>query len=391
MQRVLLIGSSYSSAPILNVLRSKGFQVEVCGALHNDPCHEYADSSHFIDYSDANALAELIERERFDYIVPSCNDFAYMSGVVSAERFKYPGFDNREIAQTLHTKTEFRKFTRKFDIPAPKWQLASHKIDVNALRFPVIVKPDDAFSGRGVSKLASFAGMNEAVETARESSRTSNVVVEEFVEGQLHSHSAFISDGKIVQEFFVDEFCIAYPYQVDCSNHPSFLSSKTRLAVRKTISKIVDSLALCDGLLHTQFISNDEDYWIIECMRRAPGDLFANLISYSTDVNYTELYTLPFVGEKIVPTKPREPARNIARHTISTRKTSSFFSFSHSLPTKKVSFVPLKNSGHLLKPAPYDKAAILFAEMNSLDELRVVTPAFGKYIQINSIEGNNLV
>ena len=61
---------------------------------------------------------------------------------------------------------------------------------------------------------------------------------------------------KIIMNFFVDEFCTAYKYQVNSSNSPSTLNKKIKKEVVNAISKIILLLELNDGLLHTQFIVN---------------------------------------------------------------------------------------------------------------------------------------
>jgi len=389
MSKVLLVGSSYSSAPIFNVLRKRGFHVSVCGAHPSDPCHEYADCSHFIDYSDSLALQGLIETEQYEFIVPSCNDTAYMSVVAATQSKPYPGFDTFKTANVLHAKHEFRGFTRQYEVPAPRWVDAGDAVGASSLRSPLLVKPVDAFSGRGVSKVEERSALSRAIDKAKASSQNGGVIVEEFVEGSLHSHSAFVVDGEIKQDFFVDEYCSVYPYQVDCSNHPSFLPSNIRNSVREAVDIIISKLGLCNGLLHTQFIRDDHQIWIIECMRRAPGDLFANLVMYSTGVNYTEMYTLPFIGENIVAKNSVEVVKNMARHTISVDKKKSLFSFSQSLPSSNVTVVPLKCSGHVISEAPYDKVAILFAEFEASDTLRQVTPSMAGYINIKTVEDSD--
>ena len=52
----LLVGSSFSAIPLFFALKRRGLRVEVCGNLPGDPCHQYADASHAIDYSDREAL-----------------------------------------------------------------------------------------------------------------------------------------------------------------------------------------------------------------------------------------------------------------------------------------------------------------------------------------------
>lgn len=387
-KRVLLVGSSFSAVPIFFALKARGFHVAVCGNVHGDPCHQYADESFFIDYADRNALLEVVRGNRFDFLVPSCNDYAYMASAWVAEQCGFPGYDSVEVASIMHTKGLFRRFTEAHAIKAPRSVRldADALVDVTALRAPYLVKPVDSFSGRGVTLVHDAAALDAAVATARGSSNSPEVVVEEFVDGTLHSHSAFFAKGQIVADFFVDEYCTVYPYQVDCSNHPSRLDEPARAAMRQETTKLVRLAGLGDGLLHTQFIERDGQVWVIECMRRCPGDLYNKLVEFSTGAPYTDFYVRPFVGEVLCEPAGFEARKFVGRHTISTASPVVSFSFSHSLPVGAVRIVPLKNSGETLDVAPYDKLAILFAEFATRAEMLAVSPDFARYISIQSPE-----
>ena len=384
IKRALLVGSSFSAVPILFRLKSRNIHVSVCGSIAEDPCHGYADRSYFIDYSDKDALLRLVRAEGFDYIVPSCNDYSYMSCAWVAQHCGFSGFDSFDVADILHTKARFRRMMRDGGLRSPRFVHLDENAPVSSgdLTYPVLVKPTDSFSGRGVTKVGSPADLQHSVSHAVASSRSRGVVIEEFVDGNLYSHSAFIKDRNIAFDVFVDEFCTVYPYQVDCSCHPSSLSDQIKDAVRAETVKLMNHLNLTDGLLHTQFIASGGAFWIIECMRRCPGDLYYTMIELSTSVDYIDLYVKPFVQEEIPDvTAPSNP-RCIGRHTISVSSPVAAFMYSHSIPAKEVRTVPLKESGKMLKAAPFDKLAILFAEFDSRDEMHKITPNLASHISI---------
>lgn len=390
MRKALLVGSSFSAAPVFFALKKYGLHVSVCGNLTADPCHQYADASFYIDYSKPEELMRVLESEKFDYLVPSCNDYAYMSCAMVAHKYGFFGFDNIDVATILHTKSEFRRITGNGALPVPKYitQRADDPIDIRGLRFPVLVKPVDSFSGRGMTKVANPDQLPMAVEEALATSRSLKVVIEEFVNGTLHSHSAFIEGGKVALDYFVDEFCSVYPYQVDCSNHPSVLSTVARERVRAEINRLAELLGLADGLLHTQFIANGDEFWIIECMRRCPGDLYGTLIQRSTGLDYADMYVRPFLNRKLAETKRSDANRYFGRHTISRSEPLVNFSFSHDIPASSVEIVPLKSSGECLGPAPFDKLAIIFAEYENEATMLDVTPRLAELVDIKQLGGS---
>lgn len=344
-----------------------------------------------MDYSDPNALLSLVENGDFDFIVPTGNDVAYMSTTFVAGKLGFPRFDSMETATIIHTKQAFRRFTERNDIPAPRsvrLQGDAPPIETGALRYPLLVKPSDSFSGRGVTKVFDRTELAAAVADARRNSRSAEVVIEEFIEGSLHSHSAFIKDQEIAFDVFVDEYCTVYPYQVDSSNHPSRLCETVRSKTRAIMARVVKLLRLEDGLIHTQFLSNGDDVWIIECMRRCPGDLYGSLVDQSLGIDYADLVITLLLGEAFSVTPRFEPPLFFGRHTITSDTPSTPFSFSHFIPSSDVRIAQLKTTGKPMNAAPFDKLAILYARFETRDEMLKVTPDFKTFISLQTLQGD---
>lgn len=362
MQIAILLGTSYSSIPILKNLKKLNLFVIACGNNPKDVCVSLADEYIKIDYSNKQKLYLKLKEKKFDFLIPSCNDFAYISGSYIAEKLCLPGYDTHKVANKIFQKNYFRKFLIKNKIPSPKYINLNNKI-----AYPFLIKPVDSFSGKGIAKIANLKELDCAMKTSIINSRSKKVLAEEYIDGSLHSHSAFIKDKKIIMNFFVDEFCTAYKYQVNSSNSPSTLNKKIKNEVINAISKIIVLLELNDGLLHTQFIVNGNSFYIIESMRRCPGDLYPHLIEKSTNHNYWEYYVLPFVNKKIVIKKIENKLKYFSRHTISSE--NNFLLQSIKFKTKdfkEVEYFPLKQVGENIEAAPNGKAGIIFFELNSV-------------------------
>jgi hypothetical protein len=139
--------------------------------------------------------------------------------------------------------------------------------------------------------------------------------------------------------------------------------------LRKDAQMMADLLGLKDGLLHTQFIVSEDKYWLIEVTRRCPGDLYSQLIEFSTGSPYADWYLKPFLGETVEPLYQNQGTRNIIRHTVSPSEALHYaglqFQDSLNIPL----FVPLAGPGDSLRAAPYGRAAILFLEEHNKDSM----------------------
>lgn len=381
-KRVLLIGTSFSAAPLLKALRDMGFTVDVCGNDPHDACVAWADAYHAIDYSDPQALADLVDRESFDFLCPSCNDFGYLAAARVASTRGFVGFDTALATHTLHDKAAFRAFCMRHGIRVPRaWGDATGTPPPEA--YPVLVKPVDSFSGRGMTRVDAPEQLAAAIAFARTASRSRRVVVEEFIDGSLHSHSAFLRGQRIASDYFVDEFCTVHPYQVNCSNAPSLLGEDARRQMREHVARLSELLDLADGLLHTQFLVRDGVVHVIECMRRCPGDLFYHLVSYSSGACYIEDYLRPFVAD---PTPPRQGRASApwVRHTVSLPQPAVIWSIEPRLTCEELRVFGLSPSGARVGAAPFDKAAIMFARLDGEAALRSVTPRLTEHFHIHA-------
>ncbi len=362
---VLLIGSSFSAMPMLFDLKKRGARVIVVGKHQTDPCHAYGDASIYIDYSDPDALLNVCRAHDFAGIVPSCNDYAYVAAAKVAAKLGYKGFDSVEITEILHEKDRFRQFCTTINVPTPQLldevthtnHVHTYDIDV-----PVLVKPVDSFSGRGIEKVHHPETLPNAIQRALTQSRAGRAVLEEFVEGRLHSHTAFVANGQVVWHDMVDEFCEVYPYQVDRSTYPSRLPQSMRTSVHNSVCALVRALDMADGLLHTQFIAAQEQFWIIECMRRCPGDLYGHHFYFAEGRDYAHAYVSPFLGIAPKPPKATKVLRWVERRVISVKDAHPMFGVAFKTHGRPATFIPLKQSGESLGAAPFDKAGILFVE-----------------------------
>ena len=366
MAKVLLVDTNFSSQPIYNALQAYGHEVHVVGGNPSDCLARVAKKYWPINYAEVNLLKQLIESERYDFIVPGCTDRSY-SSCAEVGSGLFPGLENSSIDQELNNKANFRALAHKLKISVPlkqeeKWE---------ELRWPLIVKPVDSFSGKGITVLRypDREKFLRATEIAKNASASGYYLIEDFVEGVLHSHSAFLYDGKIVRDFVVEEQCSVNPFVVDTSRLLQYPNPKILNGLRNSVESIARELDLKNGLFHVQFIQNNDNFWLIEVTRRCPGDLYSQLIEMSTGYNYVDAYVraflnLPPIIEKYVSTR-----NYVMRHTITvpTEQSYSYIHYKQSVLIDR--WVSLSLVGDKLLPSPLSRIGILFASANSETEL----------------------
>lgn len=388
MPLAIMLDAGFASLPLQHAVKASGYRTLVCSGKACDAGMKYADIPKVQNYADVDAVKIIARETKAAAILPGVTDVSWMSGCQVAYELGLPGFDSQDVCETIFLKDKFRAWALRQGLPVPR--AVSNAAQARELPLPLLVKPVDAYSGNGITKVTHASMLDGAITTAQQASPGGKFVIETFCEGALHSHSAFIRNGQIVCEFFVDEFCTIYPWQVNSSCLSLTLSEAIRDRVSECMQSIVSDLQLVDGLLHTQFIANENQFWLIELTRRCPGDLYSRLIELSTGFAYSDWFVAPFLN-KSSPTVVRRPAQKnaIARHTVSVNSPMRFESFNFAkLPAQIVQMVALVSPGHLLAPAPGDRAGLVFAQFDNCPDLQRLTPHLKDYFSINAYEGH---
>ncbi len=227
----------------------------------------------------------------------------------------------------------------------------------------LICKPVDGFSGRGVAAFDACdeRAMHDAIKGARHASPNGAFLCEEFVEGQLYSYSAYLEGGRVAAAFSVREGSQHNPFAVDVSYLMDTVPAWVLDTMRRSAEQMADFLALCDGLLHIQYICNDDRIAILEATRRCPGDLYSLLIEYSTGFPYAARYASYFVGRQAPHSQDRW--RHVLRRTI---KQSGEFFFKGSILESEgqmLHYVPVVPLGQRMDSARPTRTGLLFLNL----------------------------
>ena len=376
MAKVLLVDTNFSSRPIFNYLVKLGHEVHVVGSNPYDCLAQTSERYWQVDYADTRALSVLVEKEKFRYLVPGCTDRSYSSCAIVAQG-RFPGIASVSVDQDLNHKDLFRSLGERIGLPVPKlqWkdslQLKSKSFPVAGnLHWPLVVKPVDGFSGKGIAILQRSEEfmLHEAMSTARSISSRGQCIIESYVHGQLHSHSAFLNGGQVVSDVIVEEHCTANPVVVDTSRVLPIIRDNVRDKLRRSIELLAKELELTDGLVHTQFILNGDDISLIEITRRCPGDLYSQLIELSGYKDYVSNYVRPFLGLPLEGFKLQTYVP-IMRHTVTVPVNQNFDHLHFRQIVSLERWVPLAVTGQNLGASPAGRVGILFTRANDEAQL----------------------
>lgn len=319
-RRILIAGGSHADIPLILAARRLGYHVTTSGTRKDDLGHACADAYVAADYSDPDAIHDLAVSLRVNAICACCNDFSALSAAEAAHRLGLAGHDAPETSRIIHHKDRWRAYALAAGVPTP-WargfdQEAQALAVLDRLAYPVIVKPVDLTGGKGISRATDPAQARGAVRTAFARSRAGRIVIEEFIEGSRHGFTAILRNRRVAFHFSDDEQYHLNPYLVSGASAPTSSPPPVTTELVRQSERIAADLALVDGIFHVQYIERGGRPVIIEICRRAPGDLYVDLVRHATGAPYAEWIVRAACGLPLDEVAPRPVTACVTRHCL---------------------------------------------------------------------------
>ena len=200
-------------------------------------------------------------------------------------------------------KHEMRNCFEMNGDPSPKSIRVSSVDDLKGieLSYPVIVKPLDRSGSRGITKLESADGLEEAIKVAKEQGFENAALVEEFVEGQEYSVEYISFKGKHQFLALTYKYTSGAPHFIETGHlEPAPIDEDKLSEIKRVTEHALDSLGIKYGASHTEIkINKDGIIKIIEIGGRMGGDFIGStLVKLSTGVDFVEQVIRVSLGEE---------------------------------------------------------------------------------------------
>jgi biotin carboxylase len=149
--------------------------------------------------------------------------------------------------------------------------------------YPVVIKPRDAFSSRGVYKCEDLADIERYIEESRSFSSSGDVIIEEFLTGKEYSVEALTCKGETTVVQFTEKFITPYPKTVELGHlQPAELDDATMLEVSAVVMNALAALGVMNSASHTEVMVTGKGSFIIESGARLGGDFIGSYLTRSS-------------------------------------------------------------------------------------------------------------
>lgn len=273
--KALVLAGGLPQVKLIEELKKRDIEVLLADYYSNPVAKPYADKFYQISTLDIPAITELAKNERVDFLVTVCTDQALLTVAKVSEDLGLPCYIDYKTALNVTNKQYMKDVFVKNKISTAK-HIVLENLDeaiISSFKYPLIVKPVDCNSSKGVKKVENIDELRIAFHDAVDMSRTKTAILESFISGKELSVDVYVEDGvakvlniseleKIPEK---DKFVI---FRSSCLNN---ISEVIKTKIRNTAQQIAESFNLQNSPMLIQLIADDSEVYVLEFSARTGG------------------------------------------------------------------------------------------------------------------------
>ncbi len=287
--KALVIAGGVPQIELIKQLKKRGIITVLADGSPNAVARPYADVFYQVNIFDIPAVKTIAEQEKVDFLLTVCADQVLLVVAEVSEMLGLPCYIDYQTAQNVSDKIRMKHIFKKIGVPTTDYVETDH-LDMASfahLHYPLVVKPVDAYSSKGVRKADNEEELKKFYAEARQISRSGGVIVEEFFQGDEISVDAFVVDGKakILTVSNSEKIKYANRFVIFRGRYPVAASDAVMKKIEDIAQRIADGFGLINAPLLIQLLNRGDDISVLEFCARTGGNMKWLLIKYSCGVD----------------------------------------------------------------------------------------------------------
>ena len=287
--KALVVAGGLPQITLINELKERGVETVLVDGSATPLARECADIFYQVNIFDVETVKGIAMKEQVDFAITVCADQVLLVVSQVAEELGLPWYIDYATAKLVSDKELMKKVFVENDIPTSRYVVMC-ELDVKKiqhLNYPLIVKPVDAYSSKGVKKVTNESELKVAFEEAKNISRTKNAIVEEFFSGEEISVDLFIEDGR------ANVLCISNSDKVKDDDHfaifrgrcPVHASEELKFEIARVSQMIATAFGIKNAPMLVQMLTDGERVTVLEFCARTGGAMKWLLIQHASGVD----------------------------------------------------------------------------------------------------------
>ena len=299
--KILVLAGGADQIALINEFKARGHETILVDYFENPPARPYADKHIVASTLDVERVKEIAIDQKVDLITTACTDQALLTVANVSEQLGLPCYLSYQTGLNVTNKSYMKNVLLANNIPTAKFVILD-KVDLDAVKdfsLPLVVKPVDCNSSKGVKRIDDIADITKYLEEAIKLSRTKKAIVEEFKTGKEISVDYYVEgcEAKLLCATTSLKIKNSKSFTILCSDYPAINEEQEEL-LKVIGNQVAKAFGLKDCPLFIQMIANGTDVNVIEFSARMGGGSKYNLIRVLSGVNIMSKYVDLVLGGK---------------------------------------------------------------------------------------------
>ncbi len=273
--KALVLAGGFPQIALIKELKRRGIKILLADYNSNPVAKEHADEFYQISTLDIDAITELARENKVDFLITACTDQALLTVAKVSEDLKLPCYIDYETALKVTNKLYMKKTFENAGIPTAKHIIAEsiEEVETNTMKYPLVVKPVDCNSSKGVKKVYNHKELEEAFFEAIQLSRTKKAVIEEYIDGREISVDVQVEDGiaKVLSMSYSDKISDDDKFVIFRAQYPIVESETVKKQICDIAQQIANAFQLKNSPMLIQTICDGKNIYVLEFSARTGG------------------------------------------------------------------------------------------------------------------------
>ena len=280
--KALVLAAGFPQVALIKELKKRNITVLLADYYPNPVAKPYADEFYQVSTLDVEAITDLARREKVDFLITACTDQALLTVAQVSEILGLPCYIDHKTALNVTNKSYMKEVFFKNDISTAKCVIMKELDEekITQFRYPLIVKPVDCNSSKGVKKVYDINELKVAFDEAAKLSRTKTAIVEEYISGMEITVDVQVENGKayVLSTAYSDKIADDDKFVIFRTRYPISEKPEVCKQIETTAQQIADAFGLKNSLMLIQMISDGDRVYVLEFSARTGGGVKYRLI-----------------------------------------------------------------------------------------------------------------
>ena len=306
MKKAIILGGTYPHRELVMKLKKRGYYTILIDYYDAPIAKDVADIHIKESTLDKDKVTEIAINEGVDLVIATCIDQANVTACYISEKLRLPHPYSYDVSIKVTNKADMKRIMIDNGIPTSKHITITdiNQFDNKSLKYPIIVKPADSNSSKGVRRIdENEVHANEYIKKALSISRNGAAIIEEYKFGKevgvdciIKNHQANIIMTRERRKIETNNDAIQ---QIYGSFWPAEITDVQIEQLRQIAEKISFAFELDNTPLMMQTIVSDNEINVIEFGARIGGGENYHIIKELTGYDFIEQAIHSFLGEEI--------------------------------------------------------------------------------------------